>query len=372
MSIYNHIKSQIDFILSSLSTFFIFIFIKSLYGLDIAGFFGIIISMAALLETIQQGLYERPAFLGIPSGINNFKLDVKFIIIFSFLSSLILDRFFLSGYLLVNSFYITSFVLIQNIRTYDYVKGNLNTATIRSLNLFILKATFLALSYFKILIIEFKDLILFLTIINTLTLIFQRKKIFAIQYKGTNNSSKIFLTSLLILIKNRLPLWLLYPFGLGLIGIYETFRTLVEIYLIPAKGVLKLMLRELNYDNNKKIVLIGIIFGLLSFFVVLITFDYIVNLNIYSHNEISDSISKISLSIIVLFFWLTESLSMVLQNKKHLSFEFNRRLFSIIIFILVNLVFFNSINYQLFILNVSFIYVFEVLFAAYFYKKNYG
>lgn len=371
MNLSNHIKSQIDFLLASLSTFVIFIFTKSVFGIDMAGFFGLIISAAAILETIQQGLYERPAYLGLPSGINRFKLSISNIFISSLILSLILDRFFLSGYLIVNSLYITSLVLLQNIRTYDYVNNILDKASKRSVFLAVFKVCFIGLIFFKIIILDFTLIILVLAIINFIVVLFNKTKIFGVNHQGTNQSTKILLTSLLILLKNKLPLWLLIPFGLGLIGIYETFRTLVEIYLIPAKAILKLMLKEINKDNSRYILIQGFKFGTISIIAVFLSFDLLTQFDIYNHSEILNLTSKISLGIIVLFFWLTESISIVLQNKKYLNFEFNRRLFSLVIFLIINLIFFNHMTYKLFVLNVSLIYVFEVMSLLYFYKKYY-
>ena len=64
---------------------------------------------------------------------------------------------------------------------------------------------------------------------------------------------KILFASLLILIKSRLPLWVLLPFGLGLVGIYEAFRTLVEIFLLPSRGILNVMVKEIDSNNIKRI-----------------------------------------------------------------------------------------------------------------------
>lgn len=369
MKIVNHFNSQIDFFFSSLVTFMIFVYIKSTFGIDIAGFFGLIISIAAFLETVQQGLYDRPAYLGLPIGIQKFKLKKIHIFLASLILNLILERFVLSGYLIETTVYVYSLVLLQNIRTADYVNNNIQVSAIRSFTLFILKFIFLFFGYLEIINISFKILIYFLAILNTFFVYINKHKIFSISHPGINNSSKLLLTSLLILLKSRLPLWVLFPFGLGLIGIFETFRTLIEVFLLPAKGILKVMINELNKSNNRIIFRYGLNFGLFSSFFVFLGYSTITKLEIYNHKEILNNYSKFSLIIIVLFFWLTESLSMVLQNKQFLDFEFNRRLNAIIIFLFINLVFFKFITYNIFLLNVALIYVVEVL-QSFFFIRN--
>ena len=170
---------------------------------------------------------------------------------------------------------------------------------------------------------------------------------------------KILFASLLILIKSRLPLWVLLPFGLGLVGIYEAFRTLVEIFLLPSRGILNVMVKEIDSNNIKRIFKTGIVSGLVTATLLLVSYNFITSLDIYNHPEIRNTESLISGTVLVMFFWITETNSMVLQYNNQHNIEIFRRFFAIIIFILSNIIFQDFINYKIFVILISSIYVVE-------------
>ena len=67
MKLLDNFNSQVDHVLNSSLTFFTFIIIKIKFGLDLSGYFGLVfLSISALVETIQGGLYERPSYLKQP------------------------------------------------------------------------------------------------------------------------------------------------------------------------------------------------------------------------------------------------------------------------------------------------------------------
>ena len=80
MKLLDNFNSQIDHVLNSSLTFITFVVIKTQFGLDLSGYFGLVLSMSALIETIQGGLYERPSYLKQPIGYKKFRLNSTAII----------------------------------------------------------------------------------------------------------------------------------------------------------------------------------------------------------------------------------------------------------------------------------------------------
>ena len=74
MKLLDNFNSQIDHVLNSSLTFITFVVIKTQFGLDLSGYFGLVLSMSALIETIQGGLYERPSYLNNQLVIKNLGL----------------------------------------------------------------------------------------------------------------------------------------------------------------------------------------------------------------------------------------------------------------------------------------------------------
>jgi hypothetical protein len=180
---------------------------------------------------------------------------------------------------------------------------------------------------------------------------------------------KILLASLLILIKSRLPLWVLLPFGLGLIGIYETFRTLIEIFLLPSRGILNVMIKEISDKSIRKVMKTGFISGLVSSLALFVTYNFITSIEIYNHPEIRNIESLLSGTVLVLFFWMSETNSMILQYKKLHNLEIFRRLFAILVFVFLNIIFREIIDYKIFIILISSMYFLENI-PVYFSKKS--
>ena len=126
--------------------------------------------------------------------------------------------------------------------------------------------------------------------------------------------------SLLTIIRSRLPLWILLPFGLGLVGIYETFRTLMEIYLTPSRPINLILLKNLKRDGPRNILAFGLICGVLTSVIVALTYYMIISINIYNIPELNSLFPYISLIFITFFFWFTEVTGFIFQSNGYLFF----------------------------------------------------
>ena len=157
-----------------------------------------------------------------------------------------------------------STVLLRNIKTYDYINDEIISASKRSIYIFTITIIYFFSIYFDILNHNFNTFLLVVSLIKMFFVAINKEKIFKITNTAEEPESqnlKILTASLLILIKSRLPLWVLLPFGLGLIGIYETFRTLIEIFLLPSKGILNVMVKEIDESSVQRILRTGLISG---------------------------------------------------------------------------------------------------------------
>jgi hypothetical protein len=372
MKLLDNLNSQIDHILNSSLTFLTFIIIKIKFGLDLSGYFGLVLSISALVETIQGGLYERPAYLKQPIGYKNFKLTTPIIIFLCSLCNLIVYVNIYSESLFAAIIFCISTVLIRNIKTYDYITDDVKAASKRSFYIFSLSISYFILLYADLLNHNFTTFFTIISLIKLLFVLKNKNKIFKIKNTpdGKKTSDlKILLASLLILIKSRLPLWVLLPFGLGLIGIYETFRTLIEIFLLPSRGILNVMIKEISDKSIRKVMKTGFISGLVSSLALFVTYNFITSIEIYNHPEIRNIESLLSGTVLVLFFWMSETNSMILQYKKLHNLEIFRRLFAILVFVFLNIIFREIIDYKIFIILISSMYFLENI-PVYFSKKS--
>jgi hypothetical protein len=364
------IYSSLDIGSNSVLTFTTFLLIANYFnssekdsiGIDLIGYFGLILSVAALVETIQAGLYENPAFLGYGIGYKSFKLSIVNLSPFIIVPILAINQLVLSGYFIASILYCFTHVLLHNIRIYDYKKNNVSTSTLRSLIIFTMQIGFFSYIYFMKPEINLNHIFFGISIIRLLLITLNYKKIFAITYSKNNEQNLNFLfTSLLSIVRSRLPLWLLLPFGLGLVGIYETFRTLMEIYLSPFKPINLILRKNLTRDGPKNILLFGIVCGTLTAFLVGTTYFYITNLEIYNIPELQTLFPYLSLISMTFFFWISEVTGFIFQFNGFMLFESKRRFIPILVFLITGLVLFNFLNLNIFLFLISTIYVLECI-----------
>lgn len=365
------IYSALDVGFNSLITFSTFIVIKQFLGLDMIGYFGIILSITSFVETIQMGLYERPAYLGKPVGYKNFELNILYISLLIFIPLLIVDRFLFSGHLISSSLFCLTYILIQNIRIYDYINNNVKKVAFRSFLTFLLVVIgFNYLNNNR----EYVNIDNFLFIIFLSRIFFiliERKKIFIINTKNNifNNELGYLISSILTLIRSRLPLWGLLPFGLGLVGIYEVFRNILEIYLTPARPVFLVMLKNILRDGPKKIFYFGVFFTSLTLFVIIVSYFYLIEFEVFNINELNNFQTFIVLLIISASFWISETTGIIFQYNSNSSLDATRRFTSILVFLLMSLIFINKLNFVNYMYLVSLMYFIEVLISFYFKEK---
>ena len=93
------VYSAVDLGFNSLISFLTFLYIKEIYGIDILGFFGLVLSVTSFVETIQMGLYDKPAYLGFSVGYKKFKLNSVHLIIIIFFPLLVINQLIIGGYL---------------------------------------------------------------------------------------------------------------------------------------------------------------------------------------------------------------------------------------------------------------------------------
>ena len=373
MKLLDNLNSQIDHILNSALTFLTFVIIKIKFGLDLSGYFGLVLSISALVETIQGGLYERPVYLKQSIGYKNFKLTTPIVIFLCGFGNMIVYLNIYSETFLAGTMFCVATVLLRNIKTYDYITDEIKTASKRSFYIFSLSLTYFILLYLDVFKHNFETFFTIISLIKILIVFMNKNKIFKLMdttIQEQNSDLKILSALLLVLIKSRLPLWALLPFGLGLIGIYETFRTLIEIFLLPSKGILNVMIKEINDKNIQKVLKTGFVSGLVSSFMFFATYNLITSIEIYNHPEIRNVESLLSGTVLVLFFWISETNCMILQYKKEHNLEIFRRLFAILIFVSANIFFRDYIDYKIFIALISSMYLIENIPIYIFQKKS--
>jgi hypothetical protein len=363
------IYSALDIGFNSLIAFLTFLYINRFYGIDLLGYFGLLLSVTSFIETVQMGFYEKPAYLGFGIGFKDFKLKVHHLFALSIFPLLAINQLIIPGYFLAGVMYSISYVLIQNIRIHDYINHDIKKVTIRSFLIFLFTISFYLIIFFGSLKISLSMLIVFISLFRFLFVIIEKEKIFSIKNENRKNEEIGFLvTSLLTLVRSRLPLWSLLPFGLGLVGIYEVFRTLLEIYLVPSRPIFLVMIKNLKREGPRKIFRFGIVFALLTLILVSISFFTITSSTFFGFNEISNSSAFLSLLFIVLFFWLSEISGMIFQFNGFITFEALRRASSIIIFIFTVLLLFRFLDFRSYLFMISFMYFVEFFVA--FYNKD--
>tara|TARA_B100001996_G_scaffold346280_1_gene303133 strand:- start:1919 stop:3052 length:1134 start_codon:yes stop_codon:yes gene_type:complete len=356
------IYSSVDIGFNSLIAFMTFLYIKQYYGIDLVGFFGLVLSVCSFAETIQMGLYDKPSYLGIGIGYKDFRLKVHHLILLISFPLLAINQLVISGYMVASIFYTLSYVLIQNIRIYDYIHNNVSKVSKRSFYIFIITSFLYLYLIFTNTEISLSLLLVSIALIRFIFILFNRAKIFAIENnKDSNQELGLLISSILTLIRSRLPLWALLPFGLGLVGIYETFRTLLEIYLIPSRPIFLVMLKNLKRDGPKKIFQFGILFSIATIFLILISLNYITNLDVFAIPELTTIHSFLAFIFISLFFWISEITGMIFEFNSYIFFESIRRGLSIITFVALSLIFFNILNFNLFLYLIIFMYFTEVV-----------
>lgn len=363
------IYSALDIGFNSLIAFLTFLYINRFYGIDLLGYFGLLLSVTSFIETVQMGLYEKPAYLGFGIGFKDFKLKVHHLFALSIFPLLAINQLIIPGYFLAGVMYSISYVLIQNIRIHDYINHDIKKVSIRSFLIFLFTISLYLIVFFGSLKISLSMLIVFISLFRFLFVIIEKEKIFSIKNENIKNEEIGFLvTSLLTLVRSRLPLWSLLPFGLGLVGIYEVFRTLLEIYLVPSRPIFLVMIKNLKRDGPRKIFRFGIVFALLTLILVSISFFTITSSTYFGFNEISNSSAFLSLLLIILFFWLSEISGMIFQFNGFITFEALRRVSSIIIFVFTVLLLFRFLDFRSYLFMISFMYFVEFFVA--FYNKD--
>ena len=354
--------SAVDIGFNSLISFLTFLYIKEYYGIDLLGLFGLILSVTSFVETIQMGLYEKPAYLGFSVGYKQYRLKIWHLLIIIFFPLLVINQLIISGYLVSAILFCLSYVLTQNIRIHDYINHNIKKVSLRSFLTFFMTVSMYTYLLTSKTMISLNVLLLMISAFRFIFVIFERKKIFSIENNSNENTELGFLvTSVLTLVRSRLPLWSLLPFGLGLVGIYEAFRTLLEIYLVPSRPIFLVMIKNLKRDGTKKIFQFGFIFAFLTIGIIGLTFFIITSSNFFNIDEISTNSAFISIVLISLFFWISEITGMIFQFNSFISFEAIRRASSIILFVLVSLAFYNYLNFNIFLFLVAFMYFAEVV-----------
>ena len=355
------VYSAVDLGFNSLISFLTILYIKEIFGIDILGLFGLVLSVTSFVETIQMGLYEKPAYLGFSVGYKKFKLNSFHLIIIIFFPLLVINQLIIGGYLFSSFLFCLSYVLTQNIRIHDYINQNIKKVSIRSTLTFIATLAMYIYIYFNNIDVNLNVLLVLISIFRFIFIFIERKKIFSIDNNNSQNKELGFLaTSLLTLVRSRLPLWALLPFGLGLVGIYEAFRTLLEIYLIPSRPIFLVMIKNLKRDGEKKIFRFGLLFATLTILFITVTFYYFTNSNFFNIPEISTREAFVSLLLIALFFWLSEITGMIFQFNSFINFEAMRRTSSIMVFVTISLVFYNFLNFNLYLFFISLMYFSEV------------
>lgn len=364
------VYSSIDLGLNSILTYATFVIIQQNLGIDLVGYFGLVLSISAIGETIQQGLYENPLFLNYGVGFKNFKLNIFNLALIILMPLLAVDRFLLEGLIFPSFLYAVSHVLIHNIRIFDYKNNNVLTAAKRSLVISILQIILFGYLLNNQNLITLEIIFYGIAVTRFPLIIINRSKIFFYSETIGNDKNLSFLiSSILTIVRSRLPLWLLLPFGLGLVGIYETFRTLMEIYLTPSRPINLILLKNLKRDGSSNILKIGLLCALFSSAGIAITYFLLLNINVYSLKELNSIYPYLSLIFIIFSYWLSEVTGMIFQSNGYLDFEVMRRFSSLLIFTLIGLILYKFLNFNLFLVLVSSIYIFEVIFSLINFRK---
>ena len=164
-------------------------------------------------------------------------------------------------------------------------------------------------------------------------------------------------------------MWLLLPFGLGLIGIFESYRTIQEIFLSPSRPVIMVLYKNYNNQGVKNTLKFSLYCSILSFIFVFFTYFQIIKLQIYSIPELNSFFPFLSLLIIIPSYWISETMTIIFQSSNLIKFETKKRVISIILFLLIGLIFYDKINFNFYILLISSMYLFEFIYSSFIYFK---
>lgn len=357
--------------LTSSLSFLIFFFIRYKLNLSFTGAFGLIISISGILETLQNGLYQKPALLNFRTGFNGKNLNIGSLFLLIIFPMYIINKTIDSNILLIGFLYCFSYLIVQNIKSYDYYYENIIHSSKRSLNIFIF-----TLIYFLILeISEFNsdfNLILFgPVVIRTIYIIKEKKKIFALTKLNKEKKETILFTvsSFLSFVRTRLPIWLLVPFGINFVGLYEIFRNLLEIYIFISKSTLLIFTKNLNKIGNYKTIKQSILLSVFTLTLILFTFQNFTKIQLFDFKEIRSSESFIAILIIAFSVFIIETGGLILQNNNYFKIDILRKLLSITLFVCIFIYTHRDISFEQFLLISSIGFVFELAFI--FFTRKY-
>jgi len=362
---YQVVINTIDSGMISLLSFAIFIFVKDQYGLDILGYFGIILAITAFVETIHNSLFQKPALMGFKTGLEKVNINKFNILILIFIPLLFVNSLILSGYFLSSFLFISTFIYVQNIRIYDYVKTKYSKILIRSFSISISSISYLVFIYTNTIESDLNNILYFVSFVRVLFILPNQKYLF-INYNldSVNKGLDFLFNSSMSLIRNRLPLIALLPFGLSFLGVYEVFRNIIEIYMAPSKAIFLTVQKNLDTSTLKKIKSLGFISGIITNFLIILSYNKLLAFGIFQ----IEALKKVNILPILLlytiFTYYSDTLSLIMQYKKNIKTDTFNKLSTVTLFIIINLVFINYVNFEIYLYLVSGMYFLNILFST--------
>lgn len=359
---YQVVINTIDSGMISVLSFAIFIFVKDKYGLDILGYLGIILAITAFAETIHNSLFQKPALMGFKTGLEKVNINKFNILILIFIPLLFVNSLILSGYFLSSFLFISTFIYVQNIRIHDYVTAKYFKIIIRSFSISMLSISYLLLLHINAIESNLNNIFYFISFLRILFILPNHKYLFKNYNLGSVNKGLDFLfNSSMSLIRNRLPLIALLPFGLSFLGVYEVFRNITEIYMAPSKAVYLTIQKNLETSKSKKIKFLGFTSGIFTNFLIILSYNKLLALDIFQ----IEALKKVNILPILLLYtifnYYSDTLSLLLQFKKKIKIDTFNKLLTITFFIIINLVFINYVNFETYLYLVSCMYFFNIL-----------
>jgi hypothetical protein len=362
---YQVVINTIDSGMISVLSFAIFIFVKDQYGLDILGYLGILLAITAFVETIHNSLFQKPALMGFKTGLEKVNINKFNILILIFTPLLFVNSLILSGYFLSSFLFISTFIYVQNIRIYDYVKTKYSKILIRSFSISISSILYLVFIHTNTIESDLNNILYFVSFVRVLFILPNQKYLFTNYNLDSVNKGLDFLfNSSMSLIRNRLPLIALLPFGLSFLGVYEVFRNIIEIYMAPSKAIFLTVQKNLDTSTLKKIKSLGFISGLITNFLIILSYNKLLALDIFQ----IEALKKVNILPILLlytiFTYYSDTLSLLLQYKKKIKTDTLNKLLTVTLFIFINLVFINYVNFEIYLYLVSGMYFLNILFST--------
>ena len=126
------------------------------------------------------------------------------------------------------------------------------------------------------------------------------------------------------------------------------------------------MLKNLKRDGPKKIFNFGFFAAIVTVFLISVSFNYVTKLEAFLIPELTTIHAFVTILLISLFFWLSEITGMIFEFNSFITFEVYRRASSLLVFITVALIFYNILNFNLFLYLITFMYLVEVFFSFYY------